>query len=132
VFYDGVYLRQLMEKLHPEQDPWDREHRIITLLSATPHNGDRYAFHALLTLLDEYSFPDLDSVTQAQVARVAIRRTKREILDEQGTPVFVERHVQTLPVEFSPAGKSCTGLPQHTSPRGTTWPGPRRTRQPAF
>lgn len=162
VFYDGPYLRQLMDKLPPEQNPWDRESRIITtldlakrdeiraqlerthwdvvifdeahklsarrygtkadptqryylaaalaertdsllLLSATPHNGDRYAFHALLTLLDEYGFPDLDSVTRSQVARVAIRRTKGEILDERGRPVFVQRNVQTLPVEFSPA-----------------------------
>ncbi|MBC7222554.1 DEAD/DEAH box helicase, partial [Candidatus Bipolaricaulota bacterium] len=143
VFYDGPYLRQLMEKLPPEQNPWDRENRIITtldlakreeilaqlertrwdivvfdeahklsarrygskieatqryrlaqalaertdsllLLTATPHNGDRYAFHALLTLLDEYAFPDLNSVTRSQVARVVIRRTKREILDETG------------------------------------------------
>lgn len=162
VFYDGPYLRQLMEKLPPEQNPWDRESRIITtldlakraeiraqlerthwdvvvfdeahklsarryenkveptqryelaqclaertdsllLLSATPHNGDRYAFHALLTLLDEYSFPDLESVTRGRVARVAIRRTKGEILDESGKPVFVKRRVQTLPVVFSPA-----------------------------
>jgi superfamily II DNA or RNA helicase len=161
VFYDGGYIRELMEKLSPEQNPWDRESRIITkldlakrdeiraqlertrwdliifdeahklsahrygnkieetqryelartlaertdsllLLSATPHNGDRSAFHALLTLLDEYAFPSPESITPSQVARVTIRRTKKEILDEQGRPVFVDRRVQTLPVEFSP------------------------------
>lgn len=32
VFYDGPYLRQLMDKLPPEQNPWDRESRIITTL----------------------------------------------------------------------------------------------------
>ncbi len=32
VVYDGPYLRQLMEKLPPEQNPWEREPRIITSL----------------------------------------------------------------------------------------------------
>lgn len=162
VIYDGPYLRQLMEKLPPEQNPWEREPRIITsldlakrdelraqlersswevvifdeahklsahrygnrieetlryklaralanrtdsllLLSATPHNGDRYAFHALLGLLDEYAFPSPKSLNTGNVARVVIRRTKKEILDEQGRPVFVERMVGTKPVTFSPA-----------------------------
>lgn len=162
VIYDGPYLRELMEKLPPEQSPWEREPRIITsldlakrdefraqlersfwdvvifdeahelsarqygnrteetlryklakalanrtdsllLLSATPHNGDRYAFHALLGLLDEYAFPSPESLNTNNVARIAIRRTKKEILDEQGRPVFVEREVGTKPVTFSPA-----------------------------
>jgi len=162
VLYDGPYLKELMRKLPPEQNPWDREPWIITkldlakrdeiraqlertrwdvvvfdeahklsarrygkkveetqryklaktlaartdsllLLSATPHNGDRYSFYALLALLDEYAFPSPESLNAAKVARVTIRRTKREILDEHGKPVFVDRHVHTLPVLFTPA-----------------------------
>ena len=161
VIYDGPYLRQLMEKLPPEQNPWEREPRIITsldlakrdefraelerttwdvvifdeahklsarrygsrveetlryklaktlaertdslfLLSATPHNGDRYAFHALLRLVDEYAFPSPESLNTGNIARVTIRRTKKEILDEKGRPVFVQREVGTRPVTFSP------------------------------
>jgi len=159
VVYDGIYLRQLSEKLPPELNPWEREQRIITsldlakrdeiraqlertrwdvvvfdeahklsarryggrveetqryrlarvlaertdsllLLSATPHNGDRFAFHALLALLDEYAFPSPEELSPQQVARVTIRRTKKEILDENGRPVFSDRKVQTLPVTF--------------------------------
>ena len=161
VVYDGPYLRQLMEKLPPEQNPWEREPRIIAsldlakrdefraelerttwdvvifdeahklsarrygtrieetlryklakslaertdsllLLSATPHNGDRYAFHALLSLVDSYAFPSPESLSTGNIARVTIRRTKKEILDEQGKPVFVRREVGTRPVAFSP------------------------------
>ena len=161
VIYDGSYLRQLLEKLPPEQNPWEREPRIITsldlakrdefraqlertswdvvifdeahklsahrygnkieetlryklakaltgrtdslfLLSATPHNGDRYAFQALLGLLDKYAFPSPESLNTGGIARVTIRRTKKEILTEQGRPVFVQREVGTRPVTFSP------------------------------
>jgi len=72
----------------------------LLLLSATPHNGDRFAFHALLTLLDEYAFPSPEELSPQQVARVTIRRTKKEILDENGRPVFSDRKVQTIPVTF--------------------------------
>ncbi len=75
----------------------------MLLLSATPHNGDRYAFHALLKLVDEYAFPLPESLNTGNIARVTIRRTKKEILDEQGRPVFVQREVVTRPVTFSSA-----------------------------
>jgi|GEM_PF-318868 len=165
IHYDGPYLRQLMEKLPPEQNPWQRHSKIITsldlakrdeiraqlerpgcawdvvvfdeahklssrrygskveethryrlghalaetgrsdslfLLSATPHNGDRYTFNALLSLVDEFAFPAPELLDPKHVGQITIRRGKKEILDEHGKPVFVDRDVKTWPVEYTP------------------------------
>lgn len=165
IHYDGPYLRQLMEKLPPEQNPWQRHSKIITsldlakrdeiraqlersgcawdvvvfdeahklssrrygskveetqryrlgralaetgrsdslfLLSATPHNGDRYTFNALLSLVDEFAFPAPELLDPRHVGQITVRRGKKEILDEHGKPVFVDRDVKTWPVEYTP------------------------------
>ena len=163
ILYDGPYLRQLMEKLPPEQNPWEHHTKIIAsldlakrdevraqlerpgcrwdvlifdeahklsariygskveetqryrlgramadssdsffLLSATPHNGDRYTFNALLSLIDEFAFPAPELLDPKHVGQITIRRVKKEILDEQGKPVFVNRDVKTWPVEYTP------------------------------
>ncbi|MBL7208764.1 MAG: DEAD/DEAH box helicase [Dehalococcoidia bacterium] len=162
ILYDGPYLRQLMEKLPPEQNPWEHHPRIIAsldlakrdevraqlerpgcrwdtaifdeahklssriygskveetqryrlgramaersdsflLLSATPHNGDRYTFNALLSLLDEFAFPAPELLDPKHVGQFTIRRVKKEILDEHGKPVFVDRDVRTWPVKYT-------------------------------
>jgi len=162
ILYDGPYLRQLMEKLPPEQNPWEHHNKIIVsldlakrdevraqlerpgcrwdviifdeahklssriygskveetqryrlgramaersdsffLLSATPHNGDRYTFNALLSLLDEFAFPAPELLDPKHVGQITIRRVKKEILDEHGKPVFVNRDVRTWPVEYT-------------------------------
>lgn len=163
ILYDGAYLRQLMEKLPPEQNPWDRHTRIIAsldlakrdeiraqlerpgcrwdtiifdeahklssrrygskieetqryrlgramaercdsllFLTATPHNGDRYTFNALLSLLDEFAFPEPELLDPRHVGQITIRRVKKEIFDEHGKPVFVDRDVKTWPVRYTP------------------------------
>ena len=164
ILYDGPYLKQLMEKLPPEQNPWERHSKIITsldlakrdevraqlerpgctwdivvfdeahklssrrygskveetqryrlgralaevgrcdslfLLSATPHNGDRYTFNALLSLVDEFAFPAPELLDPKHVGQMTIRRAKKEILDEHGKPIFVDREVKTWPVEYT-------------------------------
>jgi superfamily II DNA or RNA helicase len=162
ILYDGPYLRQLMEKLPPEQNPWQRHNKIIAsldlarrdevraqlerpgcrwdtiifdeahklssrrygskveetqryrlgramaercdsllFLSATPHNGDRYTFNALLSLLDEFAFPEPELLDPKHVGQITIRRVKKEIFDEHGKPVFVDRDVKTWPVEYT-------------------------------
>ena len=160
IIYDGPYLRNLMRKLPPEQNPWMRENKIITsldlakqdyvisqlqrttwdvvifdeahklsarkygnkveetqryrlakiladktdsliFLSATPHNGNRYSFYALLSLLDPFAFPNEEMLESRNISRITIRRTKKEILNEEGKPVFVNREVMTLPVRFT-------------------------------
>jgi len=78
----------------------------MLLLSGTPHNGNPSSFQAILALLDEFAFPSPNLVAEdyeldpSQVDRVAIRRTKGEILDANGAKVFVRRDVQTLPTSF--------------------------------
>lgn len=78
----------------------------MLLLSGTPHNGNPSSFQAILALLDEFAFPSPNLVAEdyeldpSQVDRVAIRRTKGEILDANGAKVFVRRDVQTLPTRF--------------------------------
>jgi len=162
ILYDGAYLRQLMEKLPPEQNPWDRHTKVIAsldlvkrdeiraqlersgcrwdtiifdeahklssrrygskieetqryrlgralaercdsllFLTATPHNGDRYAFNALLSLLDEFAFPEPELLDPTHVGQITIRRVKKEIFDEHGKPVFVDRDVKTWPVRYT-------------------------------
>jgi len=164
ILYDGPYLKQLMEKLPPEQNPWEQHPKIITsldlakrdeiraqlerpgcrwdivvfdeahklssrrygskveethryrlaralaatersdslfLLSATPHNGDRFTFNALLSLLDEFAFPEPELLDPKHVGQMTIRRAKKEILDEHGKPVFVDRDIKTWPVEYT-------------------------------
>jgi superfamily II DNA or RNA helicase/HKD family nuclease len=165
--YDGPYLRALMERLPPEQNPWERDSKIIAsldlvkrdevrvqlertqwdvvivdeahklssrrygskveethrfrvgkalqertdsllLLSATPHSGDRYAFNALLSLVDEFAFPveNPELLDARHVGQITIRRVKKEILDEQGRPVFVDRRVSTVSVDYTEEEKA--------------------------
>ncbi len=162
ILYDGPYLRQLMEKLPPEQNPWEHHTKIIAsldlakrdeirtqlerpgcrwdiiivdeahklssrrygskteetqryrlgrsmaercdsllFLSATPHNGDPYTFNALLSLLDEFAFPEPELLDPKHVGQITIRRVKKEIFDEHGKPVFVDRDVKTWPVQYT-------------------------------
>jgi hypothetical protein len=73
-------------------------HRLF--LSATPHNGYQASFTALLEILDDQRFargvePDSDAVKQT-----VVRRLKRDIVDADGSPRFVERRTTPIPVEY--------------------------------
>ncbi len=80
----------------------------LLLLSATPHQGKTDAFHRLVTLLDETSFPDIDSVTRERVAPFVIRTEKRNAVDANGDPLFKLRQTQMFPVRW----ESLHGLQQ--------------------
>jgi superfamily II DNA or RNA helicase len=78
------------------------EHRLF--LSATPHNGYQESFTALLELLDPQRFARGMEPKPDQLARVLVRRLKRELRDElpprpDGSPRFAERRVE--PIEAS-------------------------------
>jgi len=79
------------------------EHRLF--LSATPHNGYRESFTALLELLDPQRFARGVDPNPEQLARVLVRRLKRELREElppnpDGTPRFAERRVEAVPVDY--------------------------------
>src|SRR5690606_13791919 len=79
------------------------EHRLF--LSATPHNGYRESFTALLELLDPQRFARGVDPNPEQLARVLVRRLKRELREElppdpDGSPRFAVRQVVAVPIDY--------------------------------
>lgn len=79
------------------------EHRLF--LSATPHNGYRESFTALLELLDSQRFARGVDPNPEQLARVLVRRLKRELREElplkpDGSPRFPDRCVLAMPIDY--------------------------------
>lgn len=79
------------------------EHRLF--LSATPHNGYRESFTALLELLDPQRFQRNIEPSPEQLSRVLVRRLKRELREElplkaDGSPRFPERRVLAVPIAY--------------------------------
>jgi len=76
--------------------------RDIFFLSATPHQGDVYQFWSLIQLLDDQLFesPEVMRYHRGLLNRVMFRRTKREVTDAEGNPIFMRRqvHTQTFPL----------------------------------
>lgn len=72
----------------------------VLLLSATPHQGKTDAFHRLMNLLDDDTFPDMDSVSRDRVAPYVIRTEKRKAIDADGKPLFKPRRTQMAPVAW--------------------------------
>lgn len=78
--------------------------RDLVFLSATPHQGNAYQFWSLLQLLNDQLFPDPDAINNHRglLSRVMIRRTKREVTDAVGEPIFRRRQVQTDTFSLAP------------------------------
>jgi superfamily II DNA or RNA helicase len=79
------------------------EHRLF--LSATPHNGYKESFTALLELLDPQRFARGVDPNPEQLARVLVRRLKRELREElppkpDGSPRFPERRILAIEVDY--------------------------------
>ncbi|MFM8442860.1 MAG: SNF2-related protein, partial [Methylococcus sp.] len=76
------------------------EHKLF--LSATPHNGYRESFAALLELLDDQRFARAVTPDRAQLEAVMVRRMKSELkLRWDGSRRFAERVVGHLEVAYS-------------------------------
>jgi superfamily II DNA or RNA helicase/HKD family nuclease len=73
----------------------------LLLLSATPHDGDPFAFHSLLGLLDPLRFPDPESIKPGDLEPIMVRRSKVDIRKDDGTSLFPPRWVDTTKVEFT-------------------------------
>ena len=78
------------------------EHKLF--LSATPHNGYRESFAALLELLDNQRFARAVTPSREQLGAVMVRRMKTELQDRwDGTPRFARRVVKPLEVPYTEA-----------------------------
>src|ERR1039458_6089637 len=76
------------------------EHKLF--LSATPHNGYRESFAALLELLDNQRFARAADWSPAQLEAVMVRRMKNELkLRWDGSRRFAERRVKHLEVPYT-------------------------------
>jgi superfamily II DNA or RNA helicase len=77
------------------------EHKLF--LSATPHNGYRESFSALLELLDNQRFARAMIIpNRVQLEAVMVRRMKNELkLRWDGSRRFAERHVKHLEVPYT-------------------------------
>lgn len=71
--------------------------RDLLFLSATPHQGDPFQFWSLISLLDEHLFdsPEAVETHRGLLNRVMVRRTKREVTNSRGEPIFMRRQVHS-------------------------------------
>jgi superfamily II DNA or RNA helicase len=76
------------------------EHKLF--LTATPHNGYRESFTALLEMLDPLRFSRGQTFSQDALKLVQVRRLKDDITDSLGRRKFAQRHVKKIPVGLSP------------------------------
>jgi len=82
-----------------------KEHtRDLLFLSATPHQGDSYQFWSMIQLLNDQLFATPDALPNHRglLGRVLTRRTKREVTDAKGNPIFRRRQVHTEPFSLAP------------------------------
>ena len=72
----------------------------LLFLTATPHKGDPENFRLFLDLLEPGFFANSEMLRESITARdnpLFIRRVKEDLQDFEGKPLFLPRHVQTLP-----------------------------------
>jgi superfamily II DNA/RNA helicase len=74
------------------------EHHLF--LTATPHNGYKESFTSLLELVDDQRFARGVDINPKQLRQVMIRRLKDEIVDENGQPIFPQREIRTIEVDY--------------------------------
>ncbi|XKK40110.1 DISARM system SNF2-like helicase DrmD [Nocardiopsis sp. ARC36] len=84
---------KLMRKLAPHFT-----HRLF--LSATPHNGYQQSFTALLEILDDQRFARGVDPDASAVSDTVVRRLKREVENDDGSPRFLERVTKELQVAY--------------------------------
>ena len=81
---------------------WDCKH--FLLLSATPHMGKESPYHHLWRLLDHHAFGTEEALRrfpQEARQRHFIRRTKEEMVDLAGKPLYRQRHCNSFSFDLS-------------------------------
>jgi SNF2 family DNA or RNA helicase len=92
------------------------EHKLF--LTATPHNGYKESFSALLELLDNQRFARGIEPDRQQLGAVMVRRLKSELKKWDGTPRFPKRTLNAIEVDYSAAEREAhTWLQQYTQLR---------------
>ena len=86
------------------------EHRLF--LSATPHNGYRESWTALLAMLDPLRFARGVEPDEAAKRQVVVRRMKDTIRKPDGSPRFPRRVVGAIEVEYSETDREAHRLLQ--------------------
>jgi superfamily II DNA/RNA helicase len=86
------------------------EHRLF--LSATPHNGYRESWTALLAMLDPLRFARGVEPDDAAKRQVVVRRMKDSIRRPDGSPRFPKRVVEAIEVEYSETDREAHRLLQ--------------------
>jgi SNF2 family DNA or RNA helicase len=78
--------------------------RDLIFLSATPHQGNAYQFWSLVQLLNDRLFSGPDDLVRHRglLPRILVRRTKREVTDARGEPIFCRRQVYTETFGLAP------------------------------
>ena len=78
--------------------------RDLLFLSATPHQGNAFQFWSLVQLLDDQLFASPEAIADHRglLNQVMIRRTKREVTDARGGPIFRRRQVHTERFSLGP------------------------------
>ena len=78
--------------------------RDMLFLSATPHQGNAFQFWSLIQLLDDQLFAGPEAIADHRglLNHVMIRRTKREVTDSRGDPIFRRRQVHTERFSLGP------------------------------
>jgi ERCC4-related helicase len=75
------------------------EHKLF--LSATPHNGYRESFTALLELLDDQRFARGVDPDETQLRAIMVRRLKSHFLNWDGSSRFARRQIVPLEVAYT-------------------------------
>lgn len=78
----------------------------LLFLTATPHKGDDYAYFLLLNLLEPRLFANpnqLRTAARSEGLPFVLRRTKEQVTDLQGQPLFRKREVKTVGVLLTEA-----------------------------
>ncbi len=74
----------------------------LIFLTGTPHKGKRDQFYFMISLLDPYRFQDEHAVNKDGLKDLMIRRLKDEMYNPDGSKMFPEKDIKTLPVKFTP------------------------------
>lgn len=102
---DGKFGKIATDRYRVGEVVSDRSDGLI-FLTGTPHNGKRDQFYFMISLLDPYRFKDENDVHKEGLQDLMIRRLKDEMYESDGSKMFPEKNIQTLPVTFTPTERS--------------------------